>query len=235
MVHITYRHGPKSSINNMIIYKETKFYISDDRCHDLHYVQHCFQIFYDQLKEGDIHMDQHLIWSDGCAVQFKYARDLQWMSMLHKTYNVPHIWNYFETGHCKGEHDRAGACIKTALWREEMRFTRKPHIKDAESIVQWCSTAMSNRTKVVERPVRNVWHVVDIDLYRSYSCGTIQGTHGFHLVRSPNNPLFEIWMRKLVFFCIPCSSGEWDECKCMDCVDDWDHASLAVYPCVVGM
>ena len=35
-------------------------------------------------------------------------------------------------------------------------------------------------------------------------------------------------------FCSPCSSGEWDECECMDWVDDWDHVSLAVDPCVVG-
>ena len=42
MVHITHRHVPESSINNRIIQKETNFYISDDRCHDMHYVQHCF-------------------------------------------------------------------------------------------------------------------------------------------------------------------------------------------------
>ena len=71
MVHITYRHGPKSNINNRIIQKETNFYISDDKSHDLHYVQHYFQIFYDQLKEGDIQMDRHWIWSDGCVGQFK--------------------------------------------------------------------------------------------------------------------------------------------------------------------
>ena len=66
--------------------------------------------------------------------------------MLHKNYNVLHIWNYFETGHDKGKHDGAGACIKTALQREEMRFTRNPHIKDAESIVQWCLATLSDRT-----------------------------------------------------------------------------------------
>ena len=54
MVHITYSHGLESNINNMIIQKETEFYISDDICHDMHYVQHCFQIFYYQLKEGYI-------------------------------------------------------------------------------------------------------------------------------------------------------------------------------------
>ena len=121
-----------------------------------------------------------------------------------------------------------------------MRFTRNPHIKDAESIVQWCSPRMSNRTKVqhtstgVGRPVRNFLKVVGIDRSRSYSCGTVQGTRAFHLVRSSNNPLFEIWTRKLACFCIPCSSGEWDECECMDWVDDWDRVSLAVDPRVVN-
>ena len=160
--------------------------------------------------------------------------------MLHNTFNVPHIWNYFENGHDKGEHDGVAACIKTALQREEMRFTRNPHIKDAESIVQWCSGTMADRTKVkhtstgVGRPVKNFWHVVDIDQSHSYSSRIVQGTHGFHLVQSSNNPLFEIWTRKLSCFCIPCSSGEWDECECMDWVDDWDRVSLAVDPRVVG-
>ena len=55
----------------------------------------------------------------------------------------------------------------------------------------------------------------------------------FISVRSSNNPLFEIWTWKLSFFCIPCSSGDWDECDCMDWVDDWDHVSLVVDPHVV--
>ena len=121
---------------------------------------------------------------------------------------------------------------------EEMRFTRNPHIKDAKSIVQWCSATMSHQTKVQHtstgagRAVNNFWQVVDIDLSRSYSCSIVQGTHGFHLIRSSNNPLFEIWTWKLAYFCNPSSSGEWDECECMDWVDDWDHVSLVVDPCV---
>ena len=54
------------------------------------------------------------------------------------------------------------------------------------------------------------------------------------LHRNSNNPLFEIWMRKLACFFIPCSSGEWDECECMDWVDDWDRVSLEVDPRVVS-
>ena len=135
---------------------------------------------------------------------------------------------------------RGRACINTTLGRESMRFTRNPHIKDEESIVQWCSATMSDRTKVqhtstgVGRPVRNFWHVVDIDRSHFYSCYTVQGTHGFHSVRSSKKSLFEIWTWKNSFFYSPCRSGEWDECKCMDWIDDWDHVSLAVDPCVVG-
>ena len=83
---------------------------------------------------------------------------------------------------------------------------------------------------MVGSPISNFWHVVDIDQSHSYSCSTVQGTRGFHSVRSSNNPLFEIWTRKLACFCSPCSSGEWDECECMDWVDDWDHVSLVVDP-----
>jgi len=36
------------------------------------------------------------------------------MSSHIKT-NIKHCWNYFETGHGKGEHDGVGACIKQAL------------------------------------------------------------------------------------------------------------------------
>ena len=142
MVHITYRHGLDSSTNKRIIVKERNFYISDDRCHDLHYVQHCTQIFYDHLKDINIQMDQHYIWSDGCVGQFKNDYVFQWLSILHKTYNVSHIWNYFKTQHGWGEHDEAGTCIKYPLWREDMEFMINIYNIYAKSIVQWSSIVM---------------------------------------------------------------------------------------------
>ena len=55
---------------------------------------------------------------------------------------MPHIWNYFQTGNGKGEHDGASACIKTALRRKEMKFTTISLIQDAKTIVSWCSSMM---------------------------------------------------------------------------------------------
>ena len=52
--------------------KEHKFYISDDRTHDTHFVQHCIEIFfYDSLKRREVKFNEHWIWSDGCVGQFK--------------------------------------------------------------------------------------------------------------------------------------------------------------------
>ena len=44
MVHITYMHRPNSNEQNIVILKEVHFYISDDRSHDLSYVQTLFWI-----------------------------------------------------------------------------------------------------------------------------------------------------------------------------------------------
>ena len=39
---------------------------------------------------------------------------------------------------------------------------------------------------------------------------------------------------KTCLLCSPSSSGEWDECECMDRVHDWDRVSLVVDPRVVS-
>ena len=67
MVHITHRHGPYNSEHDRVILMLVHFYISDDRYHDLVYIQHCFQLFYDQLKVNNIQMDQHCIFFYGCT------------------------------------------------------------------------------------------------------------------------------------------------------------------------
>ena len=54
MVHITYRHGADSTEEKRVILKEYHFYISDDKCHDLAFVQHNFQLFYNHLKDNSI-------------------------------------------------------------------------------------------------------------------------------------------------------------------------------------
>ena len=93
--------------------------------------------------------------------------------MLHRKINVPHIWNYFETGHGKGEHDGSGACIKTTLRRQEI--TNAFIIRDAKSIVEWCSSTMGEGEIMQEdQSTRKAhvriffWEVVDVDRSQLY-------------------------------------------------------------------
>ena len=59
---------------NRHIIKEYHFYINDDRTHDTYFVQHCFGKFYDSLKNRGITFNEHWIWLDRYAGQFKSAR-----------------------------------------------------------------------------------------------------------------------------------------------------------------
>ena len=58
---------------------------------------------------------------------------------------IKHCWNFFETGHGKGEHDDVGACIKRALRRYQMNPSTN-RIVGAKEFVQWCIAALSHET-----------------------------------------------------------------------------------------
>ena len=82
MVHISYRHaqldedGVQSTPEERVIIREHHFYISDDRSHSAHFVQHCFHHRDSWMCEHGITCTQRWIWSDGCGAQFKSARPL---------------------------------------------------------------------------------------------------------------------------------------------------------------
>ena len=81
-------------------------------------------------------MNEHWIWSNGCAGKFKSSRSFFWLCLLHKE-NIKHRWIFFETGHGKGEHDAAGACVKRALRRYQMNHSADWCVC-ANQVVQWC-------------------------------------------------------------------------------------------------
>ena len=52
--------------------------------------------------------------------QFKSAKAFVWLSSQHARRNTNFLWNFYESGHGKGEHDGAGACVKRALRQHEL-------------------------------------------------------------------------------------------------------------------
>ena len=61
-----------------------------------------------------------------------------WLRKTHRQTNIQYVWNFFEVGHGKGEHDVASACMKRDLSREKLKFEEKSKFKNAHEIVEWC-------------------------------------------------------------------------------------------------
>ena len=65
LFHVLYRHEEQivdnieSSNDSRHVIKEYHFYINDDRMHDTHFVQHCFEIIYDSLKAHGVKFNEH--------------------------------------------------------------------------------------------------------------------------------------------------------------------------------
>lgn len=233
MVHITYRHaqldedGVQSTLEERVIIREYHFYISDDRSHSAHFVQHCFHHHDRWMLDHGITCTQRWIWSDGCGAQFKSARQFYWFYTWHCRTGVQVLWSFFETGHGKGEHDGAGACIKRALRRHQLRHDSE-RFRDARQVVDWCTDHMSTSaiSSFPTRDARDVrrffWCIEagDIDT-TGLDCATVDGTLKLHSIRSSSYCDPTIFTRKYACFCERCVDGGWQSCQNREWSDAW--------------
>ena len=237
MVHVSYRHaeehidGIQSRVEQRIVIKEAHFYISDDSDHDTLFVQHSFNIFLDSLiKDRGANFKEHWVWSDGCAGQFKSARSFFWLCRLHRNIKIRHTWSFFESGHGKGEHDGAGACIKRALRRYQMRFDADM-MRDAKSVVDWCTHNLcqdpNDRSDKFVR--RFFWHITDIDREHAYTCKTVPGTRSLHSIRSTDHTDWVLHIRDHACYCAYCTGNEFQD-PCVNIqqgfVEEWRQTIL---------
>ena len=78
LVHICYRWNPcylaDPSSDAPKLLTEYHYYISDDAEHDTLFVQHCFALHWQHITDRGIKPNEHIVWSDGCAAQFKSRR-----------------------------------------------------------------------------------------------------------------------------------------------------------------
>ncbi|KAI5069775.1 hypothetical protein GOP47_0016076, partial [Adiantum capillus-veneris] len=70
------------------IHKTIHFFISYDKQHDTHFVQHCFLKHAEWLKQFGLNIRRQWVWSDGAASQFKARRPF---------YFLTRIWTFMES------------------------------------------------------------------------------------------------------------------------------------------
>ena len=143
-----------------------------------------------------------------------------WLSRMHVERGVPHIWSFFEAGHGKGEHNGVGACVKRALVKEQLKISREK-FSDARSIVDWCSSALSQGGTLDSTVRRFFWLVEEGIVGGRLDCHTIKDSSKMHSFRSSDASTWTIWTRDLACFCQSCIKCEWDQCESSEGVDTW--------------
>ena len=132
-----------------------------------------FEKYFDFLQEHNISMDRHIIWLDNWIGQFKNSHMFYWFFRMHIERGVPHIWNFFEFNHGKGEHDGAGACVKRSLVKEQLKISRED-LLDAHSIIDWCSSTLSQGETLDLVVCRFFWLVEEGSIGDRLDCAIVR-------------------------------------------------------------
>ncbi|CAH0557348.1 unnamed protein product [Brassicogethes aeneus] len=99
--------------------------ISDYMGHDKYAVYVFLQEIFKKIHLNYPHLLQHLcktvIFSDGCAAQFKNKYTLSNLCYYDVEFNLPSVeWNFFASSHGKGAVDALGGVVKRTVWRERL-------------------------------------------------------------------------------------------------------------------
>lgn len=237
LVHITFRLNPLWTCENdeRLIIKDVHYCVSDEPNHDTLLVQHAFMLNWDYLKSKGVSPSNHVVWSDGCSGQFKSARAWYFISRYPNLTSSPELsdgcqmlWNYFATGHGKGEVDGAGALFKRELRKEQI----KPNGQKLQCAAKVVNYLRNEADKVYVENVgsrrhtnKHFWLVNrgDVDRKELYDCETINGSRGMHQVRSVSHrdPTL-IQFRQLSCFCVSCVDID-PNSDCINCdhVPSW--------------
>ena len=97
------------------------FFVSHDKQHETLFVQHAFLLHAQRLRYQGLSFIKHWVWLDGAASQFKAKRSFYFVAKYWSLTSMEMNWNFFCSGHGKGEHDGVGAIIKRALTHEQLK------------------------------------------------------------------------------------------------------------------
>lgn len=114
LVLITYRHQFNTEGDEPVVFDkfgqritrfieaDYHFFVSDDNSHDTFFVQHSLEFHWRWMREQHFLVDRHIMWSDGCAAQFKACRPFSYVAKYYHDHGVPFMWCFHASGHGKG-------------------------------------------------------------------------------------------------------------------------------------
>ncbi|CAM6081914.1 unnamed protein product [Calypogeia fissa] len=196
------------------------FYISDDNKHDTLFVQHCMDLHYGWMKGQGIHVEQHWVWSDGAASQFKSCRPFYYVSRYYHHFGARMKWFFHASGHGKGVADGLGGHIKQGIQREQLKGIQGAKLDNAHDVVKFCEDkfALGQEKEYgdVQLVRRLFWEIPlgDVNRNKKWDCDPIKGSRKLHCFDGFSSKLSTLLqVRELCCFCPHCVDDDYTACE----------------------
>ena len=180
-------------------------FFSDDRTHDVAFVEHCAQTiitFYEQKGET---FENIIELNDGCAQQFKSIKAFTQLAKC--SYQVTRL--FFETSHGKSKSDGLGGVVKSFVSRAVSG--EKVFIRNAKELYDFCCTYLTvsdNTGSVMNNRKFFYVEVDDVEQIRSSVKNDkykyIPGTRKLHQVTTKAKDRSGFYIRNFICSCKNC-------------------------------
>ena len=209
--------------NSEEVIKEAIDFITDDRKHDSHAVNHFSGIVRDHLKEvRKVKIKKEIQFTDGCSSQFKSKIPVADLSYCQHDFGFPVERHYFETGHGKSVSDGEGGVIKSYVSKAVK--SRGVIVQNAEDFYD---VASSGLTKSDDSFLRSFYLVRPSHILRTRPTRvpnqSIVGIRKIHCVAG--GEVGVVKTRRLSCICTSCTDG--GVCSNLNYVGPWKSVVLS--------
>ena len=183
-------------------------HLSDNKNHDAHMVhlmtQDCISIL--QNKHPEIKWNEIIVWSDGCASQYKGENSFYYLDK----YSVSVQRNYFESEHGKGPSDAETGLISMKL--QAAVKSRSAVLQDAKSMLDFLLENHSDDTHLYKLVNEEDLNEI-MDIFKDVTVDTLDGkcTRSLHQIKKSNRKgiLLE---RRYTCLCRFCEDDDFNNC-----------------------
>ena len=209
------------------VVKEATIYISNDKNHDSHFVQHIISICINIFKGRSLLITNLVQFTDGCASQYKGKKSFVDASLSVQDNGVPMEKHFYGSRHGKAPCDAEIGTLKRQA--RDAVTSRQAIINTPDEFFAFCQDKLTRLDSCGFHNTRQFVFIDknDVDHERTERFSEIkplEGTHQLHCIRG-DRP-YKVSYKERSCFCKHCLSGNFQSCPNTDFTGVWLSCSL---------
>ena len=190
--------------------EESVVFISSDTSHSPGFINTCMKMYHDDLKGNNVDIKHEIIFSDGCASQFKSKTPFSYVAESKCGHSIQR--EYFGSGHGKSSCDSLGGLVKRTAIKYVAAGTFV--IREAVDLFTFANKVLVEQCncKAGIHKTRKFFYVEYTDEPSTQKLKHILYTRSLHSIRSGGEPGL-VKYRGCSCFCEACLEGRYDECQ----------------------